>query len=85
MAQFKDGHRVQVFRDPDGNQLGPQSRSGTIAGMAEDAIFVLLDPLPGQAERDLWSFEWHDGKTEFSDVQTLAAHHMHKIENRASA
>jgi hypothetical protein len=85
MPQFKDGHRVDVFRDPDGNQLGPQSRSGTITGVAEDAIFVLLDPLPGQAERDLWSFEWHDGKTEFSDVQTLAAHHMHKIENRASA
>ena len=84
MAQFKDGHRVNVFRDPDGNQLGRRA-AGTITGVAEDAIFVLLDPLPGQAERDLWSFEWHDSMTEFSDVQTLAAHHMHKIENRASA
>jgi hypothetical protein len=83
MAQFKDGHRVDVFRDPDGTQLGPQSRVGTITGVAEDAIFVLLDPLPGQAERDLWAFEWHGSMTEFSDVQALAASHMQKIENRA--
>jgi len=83
MAQFKDGHRVHVFRDPDGKQLGPQSRAGTITGIAEDAIFVLLDPLPGQTEGDLWSFEWHDSITEFPDVQTLAANHMQKIENRA--
>jgi hypothetical protein len=85
MAQFRDGHRVHVFRDPDGNRLEPQGRSGTITGVAEDAILVLLDPLPGQAERDLWSFQWYDSMTEFSDVQTLAAHHMHKIEHRASA
>jgi hypothetical protein len=37
MAQFKDGHRVNVFRDPDGNQLGSQSRMGTITGISEDA------------------------------------------------
>jgi hypothetical protein len=80
MAQFKDGHRVNIFRDPDGKHLGPQSRMGTITGVSEDAIFVLLDLLPGQAERDLWSFEWHDSVTEFSDVHALAANHMHKIE-----
>jgi hypothetical protein len=80
MTQFKDGHRVNVFRDPDGNQLGPQSRTGTIAGVSEDAIFVLLDPLPGQTERDLWSFQWHESMNEFSDVQALAANHMQKIE-----
>jgi hypothetical protein len=83
MAQFKDGHRVNVFRDPDGNQLGSQSRMGTITGISEDAIFVLLDPLPGQVERDLWSFEWHESMTEFSDVQALAANHMHKVEHQA--
>jgi hypothetical protein len=82
MAQFRDGHRVHVFRDPQGNQLGARSRSGTITGVAEDTIFVLLDPLPGEAERDLWTFGWHDGMAEFSDVQTLAAHHMQRIEQR---
>ena len=80
MAQFKDGHRVRVFHDPDGRYLEENGRAGTVCGISEDAIFVLLDLLPGQTERDLWSFEWHDGMTEFPDVHALAADHMQKAE-----